>query len=350
MTELPTYDFPTLSGPPRVQAHERRRRVVFVASPNPHPLELIGPMNAFAMANFVLENSGFGDFGYEVEVVASSAGVIFDHGGLEIAARKPYDQLRGGVDTLLFTPMDFEDVFDRKDGFFSWVARMAERVRRVGSICSGAYILAEAGVLSERRATTHWDLERDFRKRYPDVALDIDAIYVKDGSIYSSAGMSSGIDLTLALVEEDLGREVALRAAQGLVLFLKRPAGQSQFSVALSAQLPEASRFSELQSYIYEHLDADLRVESLASRVGMSARNFARVFAREFGVAPGRFVEQCRVEVARQRLEMSNNPLSEIACACGYETTDGMRLAFERNLGVTPRAYRQRFSTARTAG
>lgn len=349
MADQPEFRFPTVSRFPRLRPEERRRRVVFVASREPNPLELIGPMNVLSLANWVLEHSGRPQLGYDIEVVTSTPGRIYEVEGLKIIADKPYHRLRGAVDTMMFSPMEFEDLFERRDGFLPWVARMSGRVRRIGTICFGTYILAEAGVLSGRHATTHWDLQHDFAERYPDVLLDVDPIYVKDGHVYSSAGATSGIDMTLALVEEDFGREVALRVAQGLVLFLKRPGNQAQFSVQLSARLPEDSNLADLQAYIYDHLGDDLRVETLADRVGMSPRNFARVFARDVGVAPGRFVEQCRFESARQWIEESTAPLSEIADRCGYTTTDGMRLAFERNLGVSPRAYRERFSTSKAS-
>ena len=349
MPNYPEYRFPKVSRLPALRPSERRRRIVLVASRTLDPLEIVGPMNVLRIANFVLEHSGRCDLGYDVEVVASRAGLVHQTNGLKIVVDNPYHRLRGTVDTLLFSPMEFEDLFGRRDGFLRWVARMSKRVRRIGTICFATYILAEAGVLEGRHVTTHWDLQHDFAERYPGVILDIDPIYVKDGHVYTAAGATSGIDMTLALVEEDFGREVALRAAQALVLFLKRPGSQAQFSVQLSARLPEGSGVAELQSYVYEHLAADLRLDALAARVGMSPRNFARVFTREVGVAPGRFVEQCRLERARQWLAESPAPLSEIAERCGYGTADGMRLAFERHLDVNPRAYRQRFSTARAS-
>ena len=270
--------------------------------------------------------------------------------GLEIRADKPYHRLRGQVDTLLFSPMEFDDLFDRSDRFLGWVRRMSGCVRRIGTICWATYILAEAGVLAGRRVTTHWDHERAFRERYADVTLDIDPIYVKDGNVYTSAGATAGIDMTLALIEEDFGAPVALRVAQALVLFLKRPGDQAQFSVQLSSDLPEDSGIAAVQSYIHEHPEADLRLESLAGRAGMSPRNFSRAFKSDIGVAPGRYVEQVRLEIARQRLQDSAASVAEVAERCGYGSSEAMRLAFERNLGVSPRAYRQRFQSASRAG
>ena len=349
MLDEPVFRCPPVSQLPRLRAQERRRRVVFVASRTDFPLELIGPMNVLVCANWVLEQTGRSDLGYDIEVVASQKGHVTQWSGLTISADTPFDRLRGSVDTLLVSPMEFEDLLQGQEKFLAWVKRMSGRVRRIGSICFGTYILAEAGVLEGRRATTHWDLLDDFRERYPDVAVDVDPIYVKDGHVYTSAGATAGIDLVLALVEEDFGSETALRVAQLLVLFLKRPGSQSQFSVHLSARFPEDDAVAKLQTYISEHLDEDLRVDVLAERVGMSTRGFSRVFNREVGMAPGRYVEQCRLEVARQWLEDTQAPLSEIASRCGYGTADGMRLAFERNLGLSPRAYRQRFSTTKAS-
>jgi len=178
------------------------------------------------------------------------------------------------------------------------------------------------------------------------VALEPDPIYVKDGHVYTSAGATSGMDLAIALVEEDFGAELARRVAQGLVMFLRRPGNQAQFSVQVSTDLPDSKGVREIEAYIFDHLEGDLRVEALAETWSMSPRNFTRVFTRQFGVAPGRYVEQCRLERARQYLEETNEPLSEVSARCGYATPDGLRLAFDRNLGVAPRAYRKRFASA----
>jgi transcriptional regulator GlxA family with amidase domain len=320
--------------------------VVFVASPTPDPLELVGPLNVLKIANFVLAHSGRPDLGYDLEVVASVPGVVFEMDGLEIRAEQPYHRLRGAVDTLLFSPMEFDDLFDGSDRFLDWVRRMSGRVRRIGTICWATYILAEAGVLSGRRVTTHWDHERAFRERYADVVLDIDPIYVKDGNVYTSAGATAGIDMMLALIEEDFGAPVALRVAQALVLFLKRPGDQAQFSVQLSSTLPEDSGVTAVQNYIHQHPEADLRLEVLAARAGMSPRNFSRAFKKGVGLPPGKYVERYRLEIARQRLQESSVSVAEVAERCGYGSPEAMRLSFERNLGVSPRAYRQRFASS----
>ena len=346
MTDLPDYDLPPVSSVPDLAPAERRRRVVIVASPCADPLELIGPMTVFQVANLVLANSGRSDLGYDLEIVSSRVGSIFETNGLTLSADRPYSRVRGAIDTLVVTPMDFALLFAGQERFLGWVERQSRRVRRLVSICAGAYILAAAGVLSGKRASTHWDLTRDFRSRYPDVLLDPRPIFTRDGHVYTSAGMTAGIDLVIALVEEDFGRAVALRCAQAMVLFLKRPGGQAQFSTQLTEGLAEDSDIAGLQSYIYEHIAEDLSIDALAARVNMSPRNFSRRFSSEVGVSPGRYVELCRLEMARLKLEQSRLPLARIARACGYRSVSGMHLAFERHLGLSPTKYRERFSTA----
>ena len=346
MNDEPECALPKLSQLPPGQ---RRRRFVIVVSPSPDPLEFIGPLNVLLMANFVFENSGRSDFGYDIELVASQAGVVYKNAGLRLSVDKPFSRLRGKIDTLLVAPMNWHELFNSSSRYLNWLRATSAKVRRIGSICSAAYILAEAGILDGRRATTHWELLADFRTRYPSIQLEGSPLYVKDGNVYTSAGMTSGIDMTVALVEEDFGREVALRVSQALVLFLNRPGNQAQFSVPLASRLPDNPDISDLQSYIYEHIDEDLRVEALAERVRMSPRNFARVFARETGMPPGRFVEHCRIEVARRHLEESSATIAEVAALSGYRTTDSMRLAFERTLDASPRAYRERFASSANA-
>ena len=322
-----------------------RRRVVFVTNQNSGTIDYMGTMQVFHEASFFAKDSGRPDLGYDVEVVSRGTGAIFERKGLTISADASYSHLRGDVDTLIFHAPDDEDACLRDPRFIAWVGRMATRVRRVVSVCTGSFVLAEAGVLDGRRATTHWAAAADFQRRYPDVDLEPDAIYVKDGHVYTAGGSTSGMDLAIALVEEDLGTDCARRVAQGLVMFLRRPGTQTQFSVQVGLDASDTSDLGEMERYIFEHLDGDLRIEALAEQFGMSPRTFNRVFRREVGVAPGRFVEQCRLELARQLLEETTESVSGIAERCGYDSSHGLRLAFERNLSVTPRAYRERFSS-----
>jgi transcriptional regulator GlxA family with amidase domain len=226
------------------------------------------------------------------------------------------------------------------------VRATAARARRVASVCTGTFLLAEAGLLHGKQVTTHWGRCRRLQRRYPDLTVDPDPIFVRDGDVYTSAGVTAGIDLCLALVEADHGRERALWVARQLVVFLKRPGGQAQFSSHLSAQLAERDAVAEVQTWVADHLDEDLSVARLAERAAMSPRHFARVFRAETGVTPARYVERARVEQARTRLEESNQGIEEIAYACGFGTAETMRRAFLRALRVGPSEYRQRFRAA----
>jgi transcriptional regulator GlxA family with amidase domain len=218
---------------------------------------------------------------------------------------------------------------------------MAVKVRRLGAVCVGVFILAKAGLLKGRRATTHWKFGRELATLYPDVRVEHDPLWVKDGNIYTSAGISAGIDLALAWVEEDCGAGLAHEAARELVLFLRRPSGQPQVSVSLASQASEMTSIRELQIWIAEHLEARLSVDDLAQRMSMSVRNFERVFTREVGTTPSQYVLQMRVEAARRLLERTNGGLKRVASNAGFGSVDVMRRAFVRLLGITPRRYRQ---------
>ena len=228
-------------------------------------------------------------------------------------------------------------------GLIRWIRSAARRSRRVTSVCSGAFLLARAGLLEGRTCTTHWASTAELARRHPELTVDPNPIFVRDGNVWTSAGVTSGMDLSLALVEEDLGRETAVEIARWLVLFLQRPGGQAQFSTHLSAQLAERRPLRELQSWIADNLDADLRVEALAERAAMSPRNFARFFRRETGMTPAAYVEELRVERARQLLEESTDPVELVSARCGFGTPETMRRAFSRRVGVAPAAYRARF-------
>ena len=271
---------------------------------------------------------------------------MFEFGGMRIVVDNTYDGVLGQIDTVIFQSVDEEGTCLKNEAFLKWVQGLPSRTRRIATICIGTYVLAAAGLLNGRRATTHWCSADDFRKRYPAVNLDDDPIYIKDGDFYTSAGMTSGLDLMLALVEEDFGAELALRTAQELVLYLKRPGSQSQFSAHLSGDGPGDPRIHKAQEFIIENPNADLRIDVLARVAGMSPRNFVRVFKRHIGMAPGKYVERARLEHARALLERSNLPVAEVARRSGYGTQDGLRVAFDRNLQVNPAEYRQRFSSS----
>ncbi|MDN3353432.1 GlxA family transcriptional regulator [Actinomadura sp. DC4] len=226
------------------------------------------------------------------------------------------------------------------------ISELAAGAERVVSVCTGAFLLAEAGLLDGRRATTHWAYCDSLARRFPGTRVEAEPIYVRDGNIASSAGVTAGIDLALALVEEDLGREVALSVARHLVMFLRRPGGQAQFSTQLAAQLAERHPLREVQHWIAEHLDADLSVDALARRAALSPRQFARAFRAEVGVTPGHYVDRVRLESARRRLEDTEDGVEQIARSCGYGTPESLRRAFVRVLHVPPTEYRNRFRGA----
>jgi transcriptional regulator GlxA family with amidase domain len=229
-------------------------------------------------------------------------------------------------------------------GLIRWIRSAARRSRRVCSVCTGSFLLASAGLLEGRTVTTHWSGTAELARRHPELTVDPNPIFVRDGDVWTSAGVTSGMDLSLALVEEDLGRETAVEIARWLVLFLQRPGGQAQFSAHLSAQLAERRPLRDLQSWIADNLDSDLRVETLADRAAMSPRNFARFFRREIGMTPASYVEELRVERARQLLEESSDTIELISGRCGFGTPETMRRAFGRRVGVAPAEYRTRFT------
>jgi transcriptional regulator GlxA family with amidase domain len=337
---------PTIKELPARDPANNRIKVVMVAVPGANASELIGPLSVLTVANYFLEHSGRTDIGYDIEIVAVEAGDVFEAGGMKIVVEKTYQQVVDSVDTVIFQSIDDDGHCLRNEAFLEWVGCLPSRTRRIASICIGTYILAAAGLLDGRRATTHWCSADDFRRRYPAVALDDDPIFIKDGDFYTSAGMTSGLDLMLALVEEDFGSELALRTAQELVLYLRRPGSQSQFSAHLSGDGPGDPRIHKVQEFIIENPDATLRMDELAKVASMSTRNFARVFKRQVGISPGKYVERARLEHARALLERSNLPVSEVARQSGYGTQDGLRIAFDRHLQVNPAEYRQRFSSS----
>lgn len=325
-----------------------RRRVILVAMPCAEVVEVDGALDIFYAANLILESAGAVDLGYDVEVVSPVA-TVRAWAGLRLVADRSYRAVRGAIDTLIVTGIEGPEDAGRDQDLVRWLARTAPRVRRLVGLCTGSFVLAEAGLLDGRRATTHWMYCDDLAERYPGVTVERDPIYVRERAVYTSAGSTAGLDLVLALVEEDLGRRVALQVAQRMVFFLKRPGGQAQFSALLSTQIAEREPFRDLQAWVAEHPDAELSVDALAQRVAMSPRNFFRVFVREVGMTPARFVERVRVEAARRLLEETSRGIPDIAAACGFGSPETMRIAFRRTLGVPPKRYRSGFSTISTS-
>lgn len=303
-------------------------------------LDVLGPIEVLHSAA-ALSPAG----GYDIEVVAPNGGPVAFSNGVAINAA-PLPQPPPPHDTLMVAGGSGARAAADNQVLTAWIAAAAARARRTASICTGAYLLAAAGVLDGRRATTHWRWCTTLAERHPAVRLDPDAIYIHDDNVWTSAGITAGIDMTLALVEEDLGGEVALAVARELVVFLKRPGGQAQFSAALAVQQAERPALRELQGWIATHLDADLSVPALAARANLSERSFARAFRREVGESPAAYVEALRFERARMLLEEGAESLDTVARATGFRSAEVLRRAFQRRLGVSPSAYRQRFRVA----
>ncbi len=326
------------------------REIVIIGFPGVQSLDVSGPYEVFAGAQQLAAATGRD--GYRVRLLASGGpGPLRCESGLTLHAEADVRALRRiAVDTLLVAGGRGVRRAAGDARLLAAVREAAGRARRVASVCTGTFVLAEAGLLEGRTVTTHWAHCAALAARHPGLTVDPQPIFVRDGNVYTSAGVTAGIDLALALVEEDLGREAALTVARHLVMFLRRPAGQAQFSAQLQAQLAERDSLRELQQWIVEHPGADLTVEALAARVAMSARHFARVFAAEVGVTPGRYVERVRVEAARRKLEdAAATPIATVARECGFGTAETMRRSFIRALGVSPAEYRRRFSATPAA-
>jgi len=315
-----------------------------LAAPGSQILDLVGPYQVFTRASeiFARNNPTMSPL-YSLEVVTTKRGMLLTSCGLRLEPHRTFQQIRGPVDTLLIVGGSSIESGEEEAAVVQCVQRLALRMRRVGSICTGAFLLARAGLLNGRRATTHWKYCDQLRRLYPDVELESDPIFVRDGNVYTSAGVTAGMDMALALVEEDAGSKLALEVARELVLYLRRPGGQSQFSAALTLQASDREPFRDLGAWVLEHLRNDISVGVLASRVGMSSRNFARVFRTEMNTTPAKFVEGLRLEAARRRLQESNASLESVAAACGFRNCDAMRSAFKRVLRVAPGEYRWRF-------
>ncbi|MER5866795.1 DJ-1/PfpI family protein [Kitasatospora sp. NPDC002040] len=326
------------------------RRIVIAVFPDVDLLDVTGPAEVFALAN---RETG-GRAGYLVQLAGPSSGVVTTSAGVRLIADLSFDSFTGpdggGVlDTVLVpgaVDLHPDGPVARIDqDVVAWVKTVAPQARRVASVCVGAHLLAAAGLLDGKRATTHWSTAAQLAADHPAVTVDPDPIFVRSGKVWTGAGISACMDLALALVAEDLGEQVALAVARQLVMYLKRQGGQSQFSVPLSR--PAASRrdIEELRTYIAEHLDHDLSAAALAGRMSLSARHFARVFRQETGTGPAAYVEAARVEAARRLLEGTDLPLEQVAAGSGFGSVETLHRALRKQLDTTPAAYRRRFRT-----
>jgi transcriptional regulator GlxA family with amidase domain len=318
----------------------RTKSVAFLGFDGVEALDILGPLEALAAAR--LE----GERAYRCEIVGvenfdfrSESGILF-RASLLLDTAPSYDMIivPGGAGIREVKTLE---------RVAAWLRDRAGQTGRIVSVCTGIYAVAEAGLLNGRQATTHWRFASDLSARYPQIRINSDAIFVRDGDIYTSAGVTTGIDLALALIEEDIGPAAALTVARELVVYMKRPGGQAQFSHSLQFQAKAGNRFAELVAWISTHLHADLSVEALASQAGMSARNFTRSFTATFQTPPAAYVEMLRLAEAQSRLTTTHVSVSQIAASLGFNSASSFRRAFERKFEVSPTEYRRRFQTTR---
>ncbi len=324
------------------------RRIGILGYDGIQALDLVGPAEALAAVRAPEDGNGGTAPAYEVVIIGLTGKRFVAETGLRLLA-----------DTTAAAPPRLDTLIVpggcamRESGTArrtaDWVAAHAGQIRRIASICTGIYGLAPTGLLDGRRVTTHWRFARDLAQRYPKLRVESDALYIKDGPFYTSAGITAGIDLALALIEEDHGPSQALAVARELVVYLKRPGGQDQFSEPLQFQLQSADRFADLTAWMAGHLNADLSVEAMAARTFLCARQFSRVFRKTYGTSPAAFVEELRLGEASRRLSSRRVNVDSVARSVGYQSVDVFRRAFERRFGVSPSSYRSRFAL-RSAG
>ena len=324
-----------------------QRNVAILAYPGVQSLDVTGPLEVFSAARQLVERGAAGgerrEPAYRTHVLSPEGTALETSSGLRIVPHGGILDAPRVIDTLIVAGGPGVERLCEDRAALAWIAACAGQARRVASVCTGAFALAAAGLLDGRRAATHWGAAAELARRHPRVWVDPEPIFVRDGPVWTSAGVSAGMDLALALVEDDFDREVALAVARRLVLFLRRPGNQSQFSATLAAQAPARDSLAEVQRFAVENLAADLSVEALAARAHMSGRHFARSFRAQTGVTPARYVERLRLEAARRALEEGGEPLATVAACCGFGTPETMRRTFLRALGVGPAEYRRRF-------
>ncbi|MFD5428163.1 GlxA family transcriptional regulator [Streptomyces sp. NPDC127084] len=318
------------------------RTVLIVLFDGVQSLDVTGPLEVFAGAG----KSPGAPFTYRIRTASLDGAPVRTSSGLTLVPDRTLGDCRP-PHTLIVPGGEGTRHSDAR--LIEWLGIHAPGAQRLVSVCSGALLLAEAGLLDGHRATTHWSLCETLARDHPGVAVDPDPIFVRDGRIATSAGVTAGIDLALALVEEDLGRDIALNVARHLVVFLRRPGNQAQFSAQLSAQTARREPLRDVQQWITEHPGGDLSVDALAARARLSPRQFARAFRSETGTTPGRYVDRVRLEHARRLLEDTDDGVEQISRACGYGTAEAMRRAFVKAVGTAPAEYRRRFSAPRTA-
>lgn len=319
--------------------------IAILACPNAQALDITGPMDVFAEANRFLAPAQQ----YQLTVLGMETGPLVCSNGLQLLPAAHYAAFDQAVDLLLVAGGPSLPGLQADPALNAWLQAMDGRCGKIASVCTGAFLLAHAGLLDGRRATTHWNDVPNLAARFPRIAVQPDHIFVRDGRVYTSAGVTAGIDLALYLLFEDAGPEVSLNVAKRLVVFTQRSGGQSQFSPYLAPYVSEMSVMQDIQQFVLGHLREALPVTRLAGRAAMSERHFSRVFAREMRMTPGEFIERARVDAARVLLETDGRPLKTIAHDCGFASAARLRAAFLKHLGVSAHQYRQHFGAFTTA-
>jgi transcriptional regulator GlxA family with amidase domain len=318
------------------------RRILFAVVPDFQVLDLAGPYEVYAQLQRRIG-------GQSLQVVGIGDGPLVSSGGLAVQPTATIDACDDEpVDTLIAVGGDGVFGACEDERFVDWFTRTSQRARRTASVCSGAFVLARAGLLDGHRAVTHWAHCERLAQQYPGITVDPDPIFVREGEVWTSAGVTAGIDLALAMVEDDHGPDMARAIARQLVMFVQRPGGQAQFSAQMTAQRPARASLRDIQAWLTDHLDGDLTVPTLAARAGMSERNFTRVFRAETGQTPAAYVEAARIEAARRLLETTDASIGAVARACGFGTVETLHRSFRRILRATPNEYRIRFSAHHT--
>ncbi|MDH5731362.1 MAG: DJ-1/PfpI family protein [Gammaproteobacteria bacterium] len=317
-------------------------KVIMLAYPNAQILDITGPLEVFSRASrWLQDNAMCNSEAYTVEIVSPVAGNICCSNGINLVASRSYREITH-ADTLLITGgIGFKAQLEDQQ-LIDWIKTLPEKTQRFGSVCTGAFLLAAAGLLENKIATTHWEYCQELAQFSPSTHVDPDIMFARQGKLYTSAGVTAGIDMALAMVEKDWGQNVALETAQQLVMYLKRPAGQSQFSSQLCSQKSEIESIQKLLIWIIDNPNENLSVVSLADKVAMSPRNFARRFVEETGTTPAKFVEQVRFDIACRKLEETRQSLETIANKTGFRSSESLRRAFVKKMGVTPSDYRTR--------
>lgn len=316
-------------------------RIHIIIYPGFKSLEAVGALTVFDYANAQLKNKGARPL-YDIHLIAPEQGPVQSDSLIRLDAQALRD---GGLPhtALVVGARDIGPAVHQNRVIVDWCRHAAGRIERLVGVCSGAFFLAQAGILDGLDATTHWSVASRLSTEFPAINVNADAIFIQNGRIWTCAGVSAAIDLSLALVEQDLGQDLALSIARELVVYLKRPGGQSQFSQHLDSQMTPHAGIRRLQLWILQNLDQELSLEALAGQANMSGRNLRRVFQRQTGRSPSEFIEQARLERARRLLADGDNALKRIAAQCGFSSEDHMRRVFQRHLGVTPKAYREQY-------